>query len=154
DHAPPRVPGRDHHVAVVRRAGRRAGRAGLARAAHRVARAGRLRLRAGGAGDLLRAAGRGGLMELFVVGISWRTAPVAVREKLAVPDDEAGGLLEALRATPAVREAMLISTCNRVEIYGASAPGEGDAAVAAVKRLLPENRGVRSSEVGAALYGH
>ena len=35
--------------------------------------------------------------ELFAVGISWRTAPVAVRERLAVPDDELAHVLTALR---------------------------------------------------------
>jgi glutamyl-tRNA reductase len=92
--------------------------------------------------------------ELFVVGISWRTAPVAVREKLAVPEEEAAALLAAVVRAPGVREAMLISTCNRVEIYGASPPGEGERAVASVRRLLPESRGVAPSSVDAVLYGH
>jgi glutamyl-tRNA reductase len=92
--------------------------------------------------------------ELFVVGISWRTAPVAVREKLAVPEEETTTLLNALVRAPGVREAMLISTCNRVEIYGASPPGEGAQAVAAVRRLLPETRGVTPATVDSVLYGH
>jgi len=92
--------------------------------------------------------------ELFVVGISWRTAPVAVRERLAVPDDDAVALLGDLRLAPSVREAMLISTCNRVEIYGAAPPGGAEQAVAAVRRALPESRGVKPAEVASVLYGY
>ncbi len=92
--------------------------------------------------------------DLFVVGISWRTAPVAVREKLAIPDDEAVALLTTLRLAPAVREVMLISTCNRVEIYGAAPAGQGEQAVAAVRRVLPESRGLPPAQVASVLYGY
>ncbi len=92
--------------------------------------------------------------ELFAVGISWRTAPVAVRERLAVPEDELAAVLAALRRGPAVTEAMLVSTCNRVEIYGAAGDGDADAAVAAVRRILPETRGVASVDVAPVLFGH
>jgi glutamyl-tRNA reductase len=86
------------------------------------------------------------MSELFVVGLSWHTAPVAVREKLAFRDDELAPTL--LRATTelAVAEALLISTCNRVELYGvAKAGAEPD-----VRGFLAKNRG----DVGAALYVH
>ena len=67
--------------------------------------------------------------ELFVVGLSWRTAPVEVREKLAFREDELGGALGgAARRSPGVGEAMLLSTCNRVEVYGATARGAGASA--------------------------
>ncbi len=92
--------------------------------------------------------------ELFAVGISWRTAPVAIRERLAVSDDELATVLRALRAAPEVAEAMLVSTCNRVEIYGAAADGAGDAAVAAIRRILPETRGVLPTDVAPVLFGH
>src|SRR5262249_28396368 len=88
--------------------GRRA--AGPARGA---ADARRVRGRAGGADHLPRAAD-GRVSELFVVGISWRTASVAVREKLAFRDDELPGTLRELTATLPVAEALLVSTCNRV----------------------------------------
>ena len=92
--------------------------------------------------------------EMFAVGISWRTAPVAIRERLAVPDDELVAVLAALRRSPAVAEAMLVSTCNRVEIYGAAADGAGDEAVAAIRKILPETRGVSPHEVAPVLFGH
>ncbi len=92
--------------------------------------------------------------ELFAVGISWRTAPVAVREKLAVPEEDVAALLAALVRAPGVREAMLVSTCNRVEVYGASPAGEAELAVTEVRRLLPESRGVKPSSVSAVLFSH
>ena len=64
------------------------------------------------------------LSEVFVVGISWRTAPVAVREKLAFRDDELEPALRAMTTDlPGNAEALLVSTCNRVEVYGDARPG-------------------------------
>lgn len=57
--------------------------------------------------------------ELFVVGLSHHTAPVEVREKLSVATAELREALLELRAQ-GLSEAVLLSTCNRVEIYGAS----------------------------------
>jgi glutamyl-tRNA reductase len=61
-------------------------------------------------------------MDLLVVGLSHHTAPVDVREKVALPDgalDEAlrGALATAAVGGAAVPEAMVLSTCNRVEVY-------------------------------------
>ena len=91
--------------------------------------------------------------ELFVVGLSWRTAPVAVREHLAFPDDELGHVLADVRSAAGVAEAMLLSTCNRVEVYGAAAPAEGARAVAEVERALLGRRSA-PVEVKRALYEH
>jgi glutamyl-tRNA reductase len=57
---------------------------------------------------------------LVCVGLSHHTAPVDVRERLALPDDRQTELLQAMAQAPA--EALLISTCNRVELYVAG-PG-------------------------------
>jgi glutamyl-tRNA reductase len=90
--------------------------------------------------------------ELFVVGISWRTAPVAVREKLAFREEELSGTLSAMTANLPVAEALLISTCNRVEVYGVAKPG-GDAATA-VRAFLAEQRGIKPKEVVEHIYEH
>src|SRR5581483_11237955 len=59
---------------------------------------------------------------LLIVGVNYRTAPVAVRERLAYPDQEIVAALGRLKLrAPALSEAALISTCNRVEIVGVSA---------------------------------
>src|SRR5688500_3317393 len=55
--------------------------------------------------------------ELIVLGLSHRTAPVAMRECLAVDPSEADRFVRSLVTLPGVGEATLVSTCNRVEIY-------------------------------------
>ena len=55
-------------------------------------------------------------MALIAVGANHRTAPVEVREKFAYSSGEVGGLLGRIRAAGA-REAALLSTCNRTELY-------------------------------------
>jgi glutamyl-tRNA reductase len=87
-------------------------------------------------------------MSVLVVGISHRTADMRVLERATVPADEVGKLLEELLRCPSVSEAMLISTCNRVEIYTvvlAFHPGLAD-----VVGVLARHSGVDS----AALYDH
>jgi glutamyl-tRNA reductase len=54
---------------------------------------------------------------VFLVGLSHHSAPIAVREQVALSGDALKDALAALRARPGVREAMVISTCNRVEAY-------------------------------------
>ncbi len=58
--------------------------------------------------------------ELVVVGLSHRTAPLALREQLAVPVEQLGGDLRGLVATGALDETVVVSTCNRVEVYVAA----------------------------------
>ena len=89
-------------------------------------------------------------MIVFVAGLSHRNAPVAVREQLAVEDDKLRELLRDVHATGVLREAVLLSTCNRVELYGvAEAPGE---ARAAVFRHLCRYRGLDPVTVEPLLY--
>jgi glutamyl-tRNA reductase len=91
--------------------------------------------------------------ELFVVGISWRTAKVAVREKLAFREEEIPQALRALLAgAPAVAEALLISTCNRVEVYGVARAGFD--ATGQVRTFLAEQRGLPTTELADVIYDH
>ena len=92
------------------------------------------------------------MSELFVVGISWRTAPVAVREKLAFREEELAGTLKLLTTQLPVAEAVLISTCNRVEIYGVAKPGSSPASQ--VRAFLAEQRGLRPADVADVIYDH
>jgi len=55
-------------------------------------------------------------MKLVLAGVSHRTAPVEVRERLAFPEDRLNAALQDLAAQPGVSEAVILSTCNRVEI--------------------------------------
>jgi glutamyl-tRNA reductase len=84
-------------------------------------------------------------MELFVIGLSHRTAPVAVRERLAIVPGELEAYLKRTVALAGIREAVIISTCNRIEIYGISS--DCDEAVGSVRAQLAEQlRGVAADE--------
>ena len=63
-------------------------------------------------------------MSLYVLGINHQTAPVALRERVAFGPDTLPPALDALRGLPGVHEAVLLSTCNRTELY-AHADGDG-----------------------------
>jgi glutamyl-tRNA reductase len=65
-------------------------------------------------------------MAVIVVGLSHHGAPLDVRERLAYRTSEVHGLLDRVRAMTDVREAVLLSTCNRTELY--IVEGEQDAA--------------------------
>ena len=56
-------------------------------------------------------------MNIAVIGLSHKTAPVEVREKLSVPDDAKEKALAQLRSYPHIEEAAILSTCNRLEVY-------------------------------------
>jgi glutamyl-tRNA reductase len=92
------------------------------------------------------------MSELFVVGISWRTAPVAVREKLAFREEELADTLQAMTRELPVAEALLVSTCNRVEVYGVARPGADP--TGPVRAFLAHNRGLADGEVADVLYDH
>lgn len=54
---------------------------------------------------------------LLALGVSHKTAPVALRERLALPEGRAAGALAELVAHPEIHEAVALSTCNRTELY-------------------------------------
>jgi len=61
---------------------------------------------------------------IVVVGVSHRTAPLEVREALAVPRERMAEVLARLRGEARLAEAMILSTCNRVEVYGRAVEGD------------------------------
>ncbi|MDG0813723.1 glutamyl-tRNA reductase [Cohnella rhizosphaerae] len=56
-------------------------------------------------------------MHLIVVGLNYKTAPVEVRERFAIPDEELPLALDALKATTGILECVIVATCNRTELY-------------------------------------
>ncbi len=98
------------------------------------------------------------MREILVVGLSWRTAPVSLREKLAFTDDEVLEALAALRQSDDIDEAIILSTCNRVEIYAAtprSAPESArQRAAATVRSYLSQTHSVDSEKLSEALFEH
>ncbi|MBI2526715.1 MAG: glutamyl-tRNA reductase [Candidatus Rokubacteria bacterium] len=87
---------------------------------------------------------------LFVAGMNHRSAGVELREQLALEEDKLRGILADLNDRGLCTEMMILSTCNRVEVYGlAEAPG---AARAAAFRALGAARGVSLAQVEPLLY--
>jgi glutamyl-tRNA reductase len=91
-------------------------------------------------------------MNLLLTGLNHQTASVEVRECLAPPEDLVPPLLDDLRALPGVREVVLISTCNRVEVLAAAS----DAAEAAdgLRSWFVNGRTRPVSEVADSLYSY
>jgi glutamyl-tRNA reductase len=87
--------------------------------------------------------------ELLCLGISHKTAPVAVRERLALTTKEAQALCRELVETEAVREAVAISTCNRTEIY---LVGDPVGAESELLSRLAQRAGTRPTELTDAMY--
>jgi len=91
-------------------------------------------------------------MNLIVVGVSYRTAPVPVLERLVAAPPDVPELLAQLAAQPYVGEALVLSTCNRVEVYaGVSAFHGGLSDIVAV---LAARAGATSSELAPYAYVH
>jgi len=58
-------------------------------------------------------------MTLTLIGVNHKTAPIEVRERIAISRDDLPEVTRALAAVPGVSECMIVSTCNRVEILAA-----------------------------------
>ena len=87
---------------------------------------------------------------LFVAGLSHHTAPLDVRERLALEEDKLREVLGELAARGVATELVVLSTCNRVEVYGvAEVPAE---ARAAAFRALAAHRGVPMAAIEPHLY--
>src|SRR5947209_7506721 len=63
----------------------------------------------------------GAAMNFQLIGVNHKTAPVEVREKLAIPDGKLAEALQRLLAVAGVREGMILCTCNRVEVLAHTA---------------------------------
>jgi len=61
-------------------------------------------------------------MTLAIIGVNHKTAPIEVRERIAISREELPEVTRALAAVPGVSECMIVSTCNRVEILAAVEP--------------------------------
>lgn len=77
-------------------------------------------------------------MSVVVLGLSHRTAPVELRERFAFAPEGVPLVLDALRASGLVTEAVIVSTCNRVEIYAAT-PLPPTEAFTGLRRFLVEH---------------
>ncbi|HEV3031377.1 MAG TPA: glutamyl-tRNA reductase [Polyangia bacterium] len=89
-------------------------------------------------------------IDVVVLGVSHRTAPVALRERLSVVPDQMDATLRELKTLPGVREVALLSTCNRVEIYAVAS--DTDAALRALGADLARRAGMLDAEIEPHLY--
>lgn len=90
-------------------------------------------------------------MSVLVVGVSHRSAPVSLLERVTVGVGDAG-VLEQLRLTGPIAEAVMLATCNRVEVYADT--DAFHAGVDAVSDLLSRLSGVPLEELAKHLYVH
>jgi len=91
-------------------------------------------------------------MHIAVVGLSHRTAPVEIRERLSIAEQSMEDSLQRLRADEQVLEASILSTCNRLEIYTLLRnPEQG---VSAVGSFLSQHSGLELSELMPHLFAY
>ena len=91
-------------------------------------------------------------MGIIVVGLSHKTAPVDVREKLSFPEATVPDALKTLMGYEGIRESLILSTCNRVEIYAAvqdSARG-----VEQIKKFIADYHKLSREALERSLYIH
>jgi glutamyl-tRNA reductase len=88
-------------------------------------------------------------MTLALIGINHKTAPIELRERIAISRDELPETTRALAATPGVAECMIVSTCNRVEIV-ASVEGDG----ADLTSFLHRHFGLDPALLAPHIYQH
>jgi glutamyl-tRNA reductase len=85
-------------------------------------------------------------MTIVNVGVSHRIAPAEVLERLAVPAAELSGVLAQLHAVPGIDEVVVLSTCNRAEVYAATS-GPAGQVTEAVADLVAARGRVQADEV-------
>ena len=90
------------------------------------------------------------MSELLALGVSHKTAPLALRERLSLTEGSAVGALRELTAAEGIHEAAAISTCNRTELYlVVSDPVEAESTALGV---LTRQAEIRPTELLSHLY--
>ncbi len=90
-----------------------------------------------------------GEARLVLLGWNFRTAALSVRERVAFSADEVREVLERIRGTGLVTEGVVVSTCNRSEIYGVS---DGEGTNEALTLLISQWRGLDPGEAAAGSF--
>jgi len=91
-------------------------------------------------------------MRVCIVGLNHRTAPVELRERAAINGSEVGAVLNTIISHHAVREAVLLSTCNRVEFTLVT--HDPDASIALIHEWFAEKTGMPLETILPNLYSH
>ena len=90
------------------------------------------------------------MSELLALGVSHKTAPLELRERLALTEGRATGVLGELRESGPVAEAAAVSTCNRTELY--LVVSDSVAAESVALGALARQAGIRPTELVESLY--
>jgi len=90
-------------------------------------------------------------MEIVLIGLSHHTATVELRERVAFSAEQARQAADQLRSGGIFEETLVLSTCNRSELYGVPAELSGDSA-GAVERFLASFHRLEPAELGKSLY--
>ncbi len=91
-------------------------------------------------------------MKLLVIGLNHKTAPVELREKLSFTETELPSVLQKLLSSSDISEAVVLSTCNRIEFYVICE--DTDRAADIIKSLMSEVSSVDKSVLSSYLYNH
>lgn len=91
-------------------------------------------------------------MTLLVVGLSHHSAPVPVLERASIPANDVAKVLDELHRSESISEVIVLSTCNRIEVYADVA--RFHPAVVDVSTVLSRNAGMGVTELGDNLYVH
>jgi glutamyl-tRNA reductase len=92
-------------------------------------------------------------MEIVLVGLNHRTAPVEVRERVSFTAEQSRKAAEELRSRGILQETLVLSTCNRSEIYGVP-PETSHECAPGLSSFLSEFHSVRPDVLGVSLYHH
>ena len=90
-------------------------------------------------------------MPIVVIGLSHRTSPVSIRERFAFPEEAVPGALARLRASGLGDEGVILSTCNRVELY-VGLPADDEMSITRLRDFFVQVRGYTEPLAGE-LYG-
>ena len=89
-------------------------------------------------------------MSIVVIGVNHRTGPLALLERLAIPADAQGKAIAVLVSRHNIREAVVLSTCNRTEIYAVAERFHG--AYADIRDFLCDLAGLGADDLHPHLY--
>jgi glutamyl-tRNA reductase len=92
-------------------------------------------------------------MEIVLVGLNHRTAPVEVRERVSFTAEQARRAAQELRTRGILEETLVLSTCNRSEVYGVP-PESSHESAPGLSTFLSEFHSVRLEVLGVSLYHH
>ena len=91
-------------------------------------------------------------MEIILIGLSHKTAPIEIREKFCLTKDGVAEILDRLRGISGIREGIVLSTCNRLEVVAAGEVGEAEETD--LRSLIAEMGRMRPEELAPYLYSH